>query len=432
LLQGPPATDDEKTMTKQNTKHIAILSGVLSLGLLATSCETVKEMIGMEPKEPEPKSCVANLDTAGDVKVDGQGDLPIKVKAVLEGTVHLREAIEKLDKDVAHACAAVGRDLSKDAIEVDEGKPAGVRALSVCSAAAKRVKSSREDNGVVLLVYPQAPICTTSLSEHTSCLRGCDPNLPADGVQCDPDSASGRCGEKCEGVCVTSHSEECAGSCRGACRGGCDEDFFGKCGGRCNGTCDGNSVSGKCEGVCEGKCSKDADGSCGGTCKGKCAGFCLTQSEKKECSGTCQGSCSEDMELVRCGAVLAPPEMVPECAAMCNAKMTREVHCLAGNVDIQVYNSTKEGAGAKLQGALKKGIDVLSQADDGMRQQFDRATERLTTAFDTVEEAIANEQKVKQDVGGCLESAKEEFEDTKAALEKIREASQAVFLAAKG
>lgn len=423
-------------MKTPNFRRVSIwLCALATLGAVPAGCKTVNEFLRTGSTEPaQPKTCVSDLSAARETKFDLPGDLATKVKAVVEGTVHLREVVTKLDKDVAHACAAIGRDLGKH-LEVDDAQAPGDRALSVCKATAKRVKSNREENGIVFLLYPQAPTCTTSLSEHSRCLRDCDSNLPPDGsgTRCDPDSVSGRCEAKCEGVCVTSHSDDCAGLCRGVCRGGCDDEFHGKCGGRCNGTCDGESSSGKCEGLCEGKCSKDADGSCGGTCKGKCAGSCLSESKKKkQCNGICQGACSEELTAERCGGVLAPPEMVPECGALCSAQMSKQVNCLAGNVDIQVYNSTKEGAGAKLKASLGKGAGVLLEADEGMRAQLDRAAGGVQAAFDSVQEALSSDEKSKKRVGRCLQTAKDEFEAARKALEKVREASQAVFFAAKG
>lgn len=406
-----------------------------SLGTLTTSCKHVEELLETGPVEPKkPLTCVSDLSAARDAKFDLAGDLATKMRVVTEGTVHLREVVEKLDKDVAHACAAIGRDLGKKALEVDEGLAPGERALSVCSAAAARVKSNREENGIVFLIYPQVPMCTTSLSEHSRCLRECDSNLPPDGsgTRCDPDSVSGRCDAKCTGTCVASHSDECSGHCRGVCRGGCDEEFHGKCGGRCNGTCDGNSSSGTCDGVCEGKCSKDANGSCGGTCKGKCAGACLSDSKKRQCSGICNGTCSEPLTAERCGGVLAPPEMVPECGALCSAQMSKQVNCLAGNVDIQVYNSTTEGAGDKLKAALAKGAAVLLEADEGMRPSLERASGGLQSAFESAEDAFDSNESAKKRAEKCLRTAKDDFEAARKALEKVREASQAVFFAAKG
>lgn len=411
----------------------------LSFGLLCllpiVGCKYVEELTG-KAKTPEvQKSCVEDLQTVGEQKFELEGDLSTRVQAVLTGTVYLRELTEKLSQEVAGACAAIGRDLGDSQLKADDALAPAARVVATCEPTAKLLKKKKEDDGVVLLLYTHAPICSVALDDFSRCLAECDPALAAaedSGPSCEPSTAMGRCEGKCDGTCVQSFSDDCAGICRGACRGGCDEGFYGKCGGRCIGTCDGSTSSGKCEGICDGKCSDDSNGSCQGRCKGKCAGACLSEVKKRACAGTCSGACSEDLSAQRCGVALPPPEITPACGAMCDAKLTRQLHCVAGYADILVYNSTKAGAGDKIKSALEKRLDVLIGAEEGMKAAIDRAHQGIVDGLNGIHESLQGNAQAEKKVGSCLEDAAELQQEAVEALQTIREVSTRVVLAVKG
>lgn len=407
----------------------------LAWALPTGGCKYVEKLTGKTSNPETQKACIEDLQTARGQKFELEGELEARVSAALEGTVYLRDLAEKLGKEVAEACAAMGRDLGNSKLDVDESLEPGARAKAVCDQVTKLIKKKKEDDGVVLLLYPHAPMCSVGLDEFSGCLRECDSALSAsDGssASCDPESVMGRCEAKCDGTCVQSFSDDCSGTCRGSCQGGCDEGFYGKCGGRCIGTCDGSTSPGKCDGVCDGKCTSEANGSCQGKCKGKCAGACLSEVKRRTCAGTCVGSCSEDFSAQRCGIALPPPEMTPACAALCDAKMTRQLHCIAGHADIMVYHSTKEGAGEKLKAALEKRLDVLIGAEEGMKAFIDRAHEGVSNTFSAIDESLKDDAKAKKKVRPCLEQAEDVRKDAAAAIEVIRETSTSVVLAVKG
>ncbi len=382
----------------------------------------------------EPKSCLEDLTAVNEAKFSLSGDLGPRTKAVLTGTVHLRELAKKLDTEVATVCSALAQDLGQKDAKPQDSLPPGKKATAACEQAAEAIKKKREEDGVVMLVYPYAPTCTVDLADYGRCVRQCDSNVPPDSsaVQCDVDSSRGRCSGKCQGQCVESFTESCKGTCRGVCRGGCDDQFFGKCGGRCIGTCDGASVSGKCDGVCDGKCSSDADGSCQGTCKGKCSGTCLSDIKKTSCGGTCAGTCSEALGSERCGVVITPPEMTPACGAMCDADLADNLQCVGGYVDAIVYHETKAGAGEKLKEALAKRLDVLLAASEGSGPAIERAHMKLEAAFEGIDESLQADPDGKKRVDTCLGDAKKQRKDAAEAVEMIREVAASVIGAVKG
>lgn len=369
-------------------------------------------------------SCVADTKAVDDLKLKLEGDLPIKVSATLKATIYLRELSEKLDRDASDACMNIARDLDSAKVDVADSLPPGEHAKAACEEAAKRVKDARDKGGVVLLGYPQAPTCSISLEDFTLCAKDCDQTVASlGGLQCDADLSLGRCDSKCDGSCFIQNSDSCTGSCRGTCRGSCDADFYGKCGGRCNGTCDGKTSSGKCKGTCEGKCSADADGICQGKCKGECGGTCVDPVKKAKCAGSCLGKCSDPFIAPRCGAVAAPAEMVPECGAMCTARLARDARCDAGFVGLSVYNSAKEGAGDKLVHALSQPLTQLLSIAEGMKDHVDHSVEATTNAFSSLQEVLEEDKNAKEQVSDCLETASKAREEATNALQMIRDAS---------
>lgn len=410
---------------------LAPMAVSLGLGLVVTSgCKLIAGGKTTDATEApaQPTSCVSDMKAVESTKFDLEGDLPIKITATLKGTVHLKELTTKLDRDVSDACTSLARDLDSAKVEVSDSLAPGEHAKAACEEAAKRVKQAREKGGVVLLTYPQPPICSVSLDDYTRCAKDCDMTLASfsSGVQCDPASALGRCDAKCEGVCLLTGSDECKGQCRGTCKGSCDADFYGKCGGSCKGTCDGKTSSGKCKGTCEGKCSGDADGVCQGKCSGGCGGTCLNPATKNKCGGVCSGKCSDAFVAARCGAVNAPAEMVPECGAMCDAQFARDLNCQAGYVGVSVYNSAKEGAGDRLKSALDRQFSALLTSSEGMKEPIDKAHAGIASAYTAIDEMLAEDEAAKKQVASCLETANKQREEAANALTQIRDAAALV------
>ncbi len=395
-------------------------------------CKYIDKLTG-KSTPVEKKSCVEDLEAVKGLELNFEGDLPTRISATLAGTVHLREFTKKLDKDVADACAAIARDLGESGIKANDGLDPGERAKDVCERTAKLIKQKREEGGVVLLLYTHAPRCTVGLDDFRSCVQQCDSGLSpeASGVQCDSESAGGRCEAKCGGECIEMFTEECNGVCHGACRGGCSDEFYGKCGGRCIGSCDGQSISGKCEGTCDGKCSSDADGSCQGPCKGKCSGACVSEKKKAVCPGTCVGTCSEDFRAERCAFATGPAEMVPACGAMCDAAGVGKANCMAAYADVVVYNESKEGAAEKIKSALQRRLEILLSADEGLKENADRAHQGILTAFEGIDETLAGNSKAKKEVGACLKDAAAVRDDAAKGLELLREGVTAIVVAIK-
>jgi hypothetical protein len=421
-------SSDKVAKVRQLKISLRLLTLSLGLGLVVTSgCKFFAGGKSNDTSQApaQPASCVADMQAVDATKFDLEGDLAIKVKATLKGTVHLKELTTKLDRDVSDACMNLARDLDSAKVEVSDSLAPGEHAKAACEEAAKRVKQAREKGGVVLLTYPQAPVCSVSLDDYTRCAKDCDMTLASfsSGVMCDPASTLGRCDAKCDGVCLLSGSDECKGQCRGTCKGSCDAEFYGKCGGTCKGTCDGKTAAGKCKGTCEGKCSGDADGVCQGKCSGGCGGTCLNPATKNKCGGVCSGKCSEAFSAQRCGAVSAPAEMVPECGAMCDAQFARDLNCQAGYVSVSVYNSAKEGAGASLKTALDRQLSTLLTSSDGMKEPVDKAHEGIATGYTAIEEMLAEDEAAKKQVQSCLQTASKQREEAAAALTLIREAA---------
>ncbi len=414
-------------------KTSIVFSCALALTVPVVGCKYVEKLLGKTKSPTETSSCVADMQTAKETKVSVEGDLPTRVSAALVGTVHLRDLTERLDQTVVDACTAVARDLGEN-VKPKPDLPPGERAKDVCSRTAKLIKKKRDADGVVFLLYTYEPMCTVGLDDFKSCVRECDGALSPDaaGVQCDEETAGGRCPAKCDGVCFEAFTEECDGVCRGMCRGACKEDFYGKCGGRCIGTCDGNTVSGKCEGTCDGKCTSDSDGSCQGPCVGKCSGSCVSESKRAKCAGICVGSCSEAFSAERCDFALGPAEMVPACGAMCEAQTVSKSTCTGAYADIVVYNSSNEGAADKIKSALEKRLELLLTADAGMKAGTDRAHARLAETFAAIDETLAEHARAKKEVGACLENASRVRQQAAEGLDGIRSAVSDVVVAIKG
>jgi hypothetical protein len=157
----------------------------------------------------------------------------------------------------------------------------------------------------------------------------------------------------------------------------------------------------------------------------------MNPSAKAKCGGTCSGKCSDAFTSARCGAVNAPAEMVPECGALCDAQLAREVTCQAGFVGISVYNSAKAGAGDQLKAQLDRQLSALLTSSDGMKAPIDKAYESVGNAFTALQEAIEEDAAAKKQVAKCLGEAGKERETALAAVTLIRDAAAATLASVK-
>jgi hypothetical protein len=129
--------------------------------------------------------------------------------------------------------------------------------------------------------------------------------------------------------------------------------------------------------------------------------------------------------------VLTPAEMVPECAALCDAKLARDALCQGAHVNVVVYSSSKPGAGEKLKAALNRRLETLLTAEAGMKAPADRALAGLVQALQTVDEAVAEEATKDEALTSCLGAVREQRDAAQSALSLVREASFGVFSALK-
>jgi hypothetical protein len=137
------------------------------------------------------------------------------------------------------------------------------------------------------------------------------------------------------------------------------------------------------------------------------------------------------MTDTRCGAVLTPAEIVPECAALCDAKLARDASCQGAHVNVVVYSSSKPGAGEKLKATLNRRLETLLTAEAGMKAPAERAVSGFVQALQAVDEAVASPAASDEALSSCLNAAREQRDRAQTALTQVREASMAVFAALK-
>jgi hypothetical protein len=123
--------------------------------------------------------------------------------------------------------------------------------------------------------------------------------------------------------------------------------------------------------------------------------------------------------------------MVPECAALCDAKLARDALCQGAHVNVVVYSTSKPGAGDKLKATLNRRLETLLTAEAGMKAPADRALSGLAQALAAVDEAVAAEAGKDEALTSCLGAVRQQRDAAEAALSQIREASVGVFSALK-
>lgn len=392
----------------------------LGLLFLCPACNLVDSEV-----PTEKASCVEDLEAAKAAKFDTDADLAARLSATLVGTVLLQQNADKADEDLARACESLTRELG---VEVKDAElTPGERAKSRCAAAIEQVKATREKAGATLVTDLKPPMCSARTSDFESCARECDANLPPGfKVGCMPEATSGRCDAKCTGTCVENSSDDCDAVCRGTCEGRCMEGFFGTCGGKCIGDCDGKTSNGKCEGTCDGKCTSGASGSCQSKCDGKCAGACLSEVKGKTCEGSCFGSCSDAFSDPRCGEMVPPAEMAPECRSQCDAELSSRLACNAGFADVTVFSAAERDRAERLRAALRRALGNVLNVEQGNVSQLKRSAEGLTASLESLEETAANDASLQKKAKGCLEAVRNKQEKAIATLDAFAETSAAL------
>jgi hypothetical protein len=164
------------------------------------------------------------------------GEAGAKLKAFLEATVTLNEAVISMEGEMKTSCDAMAEKLGVSS----EGDT-----KAVCNAVADAIKANLsagfEGKAALRIDYKPA-VCTVNADVAVDAAARCEGSASADvKVEC-----TGQCGGTCKG--------ECKGNCAGGAGGG---GAGGECNGQCEGTCEGS-----CSGSCEGSADVQASAEC--------------------------------------------------------------------------------------------------------------------------------------------------------------------------
>lgn len=383
---------------------------------------------------PGDQTCVADQNTVRQQKFGLDSETEARVSATLLGTVALTETAKKLDDQIADLCAGISRELGAKSPAVEGSAELGNRSQAACNTAIETIQAAKQKAEANMTVEMKEPACGSLLDDFSSCVRECDPNvasMPAGGISCETDKLTGRCGDKCSGTCTEGYTDSCKSTCQGKCQGKCTQGFFGKCGGKCIGTCDMANVNGKCDGNCDGKCLSEANGTCEGKCEGKCQGACVTELKKRECGGICTGSCSDKMTSARCNDIVLPPELNPECSAMCSARTAGKLSCSGGFVEVLVFSAKNKSSAESIRSAVGGRLKEILTVGDGMAQPLEKASARVKEALDGLEQTANDSPEIGAKISTCLKDARSKQESAAAAFVKLHELGQALFQATR-
>jgi hypothetical protein len=179
------------------------------------------------------KASSVDPDTCGNYAASEAG---AKLKAFLEATVTLNEAVLEMEGEVKASCSSMADKLGVSA----EGDT-----KSVCNAVSDGIKANLKAGikGKASLTVDYKPaVCTVNADVAVDAAAKCEASASADvKVEC-----TGQCGGTCKG--------ECRGKCEGSAGGGGGK---GECAGKCSGTCEGS-----CSGSCEGSADVQASAEC--------------------------------------------------------------------------------------------------------------------------------------------------------------------------
>ena len=195
------------------------------------------------------KASSVDPDTCGNYAANEAG---AKLKAFLEATVTLNEAVVKMEGEIKASCDGMADKLGIKA----EGDT-----KAVCNAVADAIKANLKagiKGKASLKVDYQPAVCTVSADVAVDVAAKCEASASAD-------------------VKVT-----CTGTCEGTCKGSC------------KGKCEGKASGGGGKGECEGKCSGQCQGSCSGGCQGSADVDASAECEAKaEVSANVEAECTE-------------------------------------------------------------------------------------------------------------------------------------------
>lgn len=159
-----------------------------------------------------------------------------KLKAFLEATVTLNEAVVSLEGEVKASCGAMAEKL---------GVPADGDTKKVCDGVAEAIKANLKagiKGKAGFKVEYKPAVCTVNADVAVDAAAKCEASAQADvKVEC---------------------TGTCEGTCKGACKGECEGEAGGggakgECSGKCKGTCEGS-----CSGGCEGSADVQASAEC--------------------------------------------------------------------------------------------------------------------------------------------------------------------------
>lgn len=307
-----------------------------------------------------------------DFSAKGGGALNGQIKAFLDASAKLKDAVAKAEIGLVESCGMLGKDLGIAEAELKaEPNGDGKAAEKVCTVVAGKLKAMVDATakGKLTLTIGE-PKVLADVDAMMKCYEEC--GSPIKGgqleVSCKGGEISGKCDAQCKGTCSIEAGAECKGTCKGSCSGKCDVNFTGTCGGKCDGKCDGKaSKNAECKGVCEGKCDAKAEGQCGGTCEGSCSASCEIKAAAK-CEGSCSGGCSVDIKAPSCSGKFEPPEVSVDCQASCTAKAAANLKPELPEIKVKFTGSASVDA-VKLVGALQKSLPkiVYIQLGSGKR-----------------------------------------------------------------
>lgn len=296
------------------------------------------------------------------------------------------------------------------------------------------MRAGKQKSEANLSVEMKEQSCGPVLEDFAQCAKDCDPNVAntaGGGVSCEAGKQAGRCSGKCTGTCTDTQAAACKATCQGKCQGKCTKGFFGKCGGKCIGSCDMAKVNGKCKGNCDGQCLSEANGTCEGKCEGKCQGACVADLKKAECSGTCSGSCSEKMSMARCDEIVAPPELAPECSALCTAQTAGKLSCSGGFLEVAVFSAKDQTAAESLRASVAPRLKEILSVGDGMYPGLEKAAVAVKTALEGLEQTAAENEEFGKKAGDCIKLAQKKQEAAGAAFAKLHDVGQALYQAVR-
>jgi hypothetical protein len=208
------------------------LVGSAFVAVLALGCPGGGGVPGI-PGGGGGKASSVDPNTCGNYAASEAG---AKLKAFLEATVTLNEAVIEMEGEVKASCAGMAEKLGV----ATEGDTKAV-CNAVADAIRENLKAGIKGKASLKVDYKPA-VCTVSADVAVDAAAKCEASASADvKVEC-----TGQCGGTCKG--------ECKGKCEGSAGGGGGK---GECNGKCQGTCEGS-----CSGSCEGSADVHASAEC--------------------------------------------------------------------------------------------------------------------------------------------------------------------------